>query len=356
MRGVDEPQRAAHPLRAARGRSRGRGRSRSRRWSPCRGGSARRCARAPRAGRRDRGRTRAPRPCRGRAWRSPRSAGRAARSEARCRSGSGTTRAQAAGSARAQHGPSVGTTSRSTSRSAARSENSAATARAISASSTGSERSCTSASSRERSSSSLASTESRRSSRRARSTCSCASSRSPPSRRSSSSSSIVPWSIVSGVRSSCEAVETKARRAVSWRRSSSCIRPSARARSPTSSAPRSVGAGRLRALGGDPQRRAPQAAEPARERAGQREPEPDRHREPDGGRGEQRVADELHRGRDLGQAALGDEHAGDLAVVVERHREAQFVVVELNLGRLRRHGARNASASAPVWSPWKSVS
>jgi len=53
----------------------------------------------------------------------------------------------------------------------------------------------------------------------------------------------VPWSIVSGVRSSCDAVETKARRAASWRRSSSCMRASARARSPTSSRPVSRGAG-----------------------------------------------------------------------------------------------------------------
>ena len=62
-----------------------------------------------------------------------------------------------------------------------------------------------------------------------------------PARRSSSSSSIVPWSIVSGVRSSWLAVETKARRAASWRRSSSCIRASARARSPTSSRRSSCG-------------------------------------------------------------------------------------------------------------------
>ena len=39
----------------------------------------------------------------------------------------------------------------------------------------------------------------------------------------------MPWSIVSGVRSSCEAVDTNARRAASWRRSSSCMRASARA-------------------------------------------------------------------------------------------------------------------------------
>ena len=64
-----------------------------------------------------------------------------------------------------------------------------------------------------------------------------------PSRRSSSSSSIVPWSMVSGVRSSCEAVETNERRAASWRRSASCMLASVRARSPTSSRPSSRGDG-----------------------------------------------------------------------------------------------------------------
>ena len=121
-------------------------------------------------------------------------------------------------------------------RSRARSSNSAATARTISPSSTGSDRSGTAASSRDRSSSSPDSADSRSSSRRAVPTWRSASSSSIwPARMSSSSSSIVPWSIVSGVRSSCEAVETNARRAASWRRSSSCMRASARARSPTSS-------------------------------------------------------------------------------------------------------------------------
>ena len=67
-----------------------------------------------------------------------------------------------------------------------------------------------------------------------------------PSARSSSSSSIVPWSIVSGVRSSCDAVATNERRAASWRRSSSCMRPNARARSPTSSRPASCWSGASR--------------------------------------------------------------------------------------------------------------
>ena len=53
----------------------------------------------------------------------------------------------------------------------------------------------------------------------------------------------MPWSIVSGVRSSCEAVETNERRAASWRRSASCMRASARARSPTSSRTSSRGEG-----------------------------------------------------------------------------------------------------------------
>ena len=67
--------------------------------------------------------------------------------------------------------------------------------------------------------------------------------------------------------------------------------------------------GRLRALRGDPQRGALQALEAARERAREREPEPDRHREADRGGGEQRVADEPDRRRDLGQVALGDDDA-----------------------------------------------
>ena len=45
------------------------------------------------------------------------------------------------------------------------------------------------------------------------------------------------------MRSSCEAVATKERRAASWRRSSRCIVASARARSPTSSRPSSRGVG-----------------------------------------------------------------------------------------------------------------
>ena len=53
----------------------------------------------------------------------------------------------------------------------------------------------------------------------------------------------MPCSEVSGVRSSCEAVATNARRASSWRRSSRCIVANARARSPTSSRPSSRGVG-----------------------------------------------------------------------------------------------------------------
>ena len=68
----------------------------------------------------------------------------------------------------------------------------------------------------------------------------------PPGRggrrcRSSWSSSSIPSSEVSGVRSSCEAVATNARRASSCWRSRCCIRASVRARSPTSSWARSTG-------------------------------------------------------------------------------------------------------------------
>ena len=220
-----------------------------------------------------------------------------------------TTRATASGSPRPQQPFGGWMTSRSTSSSDARRSNSAATARASSPSSTGSERSCTAASRRLRSSSSPASADSRRSSRRALVTWSWASSMSTrPSCRSSASSSIVPWSIVSGVRSSCEAVETNERRAASWRRSSSCIRASARARSPTSSRPVSLGAG---ASGPSAEIRSATArSRPSRRSSVFDSVMPSRTAtsSPMRGRGEQRVADLVDRRGHLRQAALGDEH------------------------------------------------
>jgi len=58
---------------------------------------------------------------------------------------------------------------------------------------------------------------------------------------SSSSSSSIPSSVASGVRSSCEAVATNARRACSCRSSCRCISANVRARSPTSSRAPSTG-------------------------------------------------------------------------------------------------------------------
>ena len=154
------------------------------------------------------------------------------------------TRATAPGSPEAQTGPVGGTTSRSTARSRARSANSAATARQSSPTSTGSRRSSTPASSRDRSSSSEARFDKRRSCCwPPRRTVLASSTSRWPASKSSNNSSRLPCSEVSGVRSSWLAVATKARRASSWRTSACCIDASARARSPTSSAPSSRGGG-----------------------------------------------------------------------------------------------------------------
>ena len=253
-----------------------------------------------------------------------------------------------------------GTISSAISRSSARSPNSAATARASSPSSTASERSGTEASRRERSSSSPARLESRSSSRRAVATWRWASAMSScPSRRSSSSSSIVPWSIVSGVRSSCEAVATNERRADSWRRSSSCMRPNARARSPTSSRPSSRCSETVGALRGDPQRGRAQPAEPAQQRAGQRDGERDRDEQPDAGGREQRVAHlrrrrwrprsggarrrARRRRRRCGTAA---RRSHDVAADVE-HGLLAVIVRTRGEERLARRRAASESAGSP---------
>ena len=152
--------------------------------------------------------------------------------------------------------------------------------------------------------------ESRSSSRRAIATWRCASARSSrPSCRSSSSSSIVPWSIVSGVRSSCEAVATNARRADSWRRSSSCMRAERAGEVADLVVARVARHRDGRALGGDPQRGGAQPAEAPQQRAGQRDRERDRDEQADAGGREQRAADLLDGVGDLGQAAPGDDHA-----------------------------------------------
>ena len=278
----------AHPLRQLARRSPARARSRSRRSSALpRWKRSKMCSRSSgghaRAAVGDAHRRRA---CR-RAARADldRLAG-AARSAARCRSGSARTRAQAR---RVGAAPSTGR-GRVDARARRRARRRAARTRPPRRARSRPARPApsaagTAASSRERSSSSLGQRGQPPQLARGRSRPAPGRPRGRrPSRRSSSSSSIVPWSIVSGVRSSCEAVETNERRAASWRRSSSCMRPSARARSPTSSRPAvASAAGASGPSGGDPQRGALQAPEPARERAREREPErrsPPRGRSP----------------------------------------------------------------------------
>ena len=157
----------------------------------------------------------------------------------------------------------------------------------------------------------------------------------------------MPWSIVSGVRSSCEAVATNARRADSWRRSSSCMPPSARARSPTSSWPASRGIDDGRPLGGDPQRRGAQPAEAPQQRAGQRHRERHGDEQADAGGREQRPADLLDGVGHLGQAAPGDDHADHAALAVERDADRDVVAAHVEHGLLavdRPHGGEEGLA------------
>ena len=263
-------RRARRPsARRARGRSPARARSRPARRSRGRAGSARRSARAPRAAR--------PGPRRGR------SATRRAplRSSTVISAPSGLTRTALSSRIRriratlpgiAERPHRAGRVVERRRRSRARrcpSSNSASTARLSSPSSTGSERSWTWASSRLRSSRSAASRASRRDWARARSSSERASSRSgsPPCRSSSSSSSI-PSSEASGVRSSCEAVATNARRASSccWRR---LLHQRERPGQVADLVARAVGRDLDgRPVLGEPQRGLAQAAQPADDRAG----------------------------------------------------------------------------------------
>ena len=262
--------------RPARARSPGRARSRPPSRRPRRGGSARRCARAPRAGRPGRGRRRRRVDAALVATSaSTRSARPAARSAARCRSGC-ARRARTRVRVAARPAGAV--------RAASTSIAHAALARAQ----------LELGGHRARQLAELDRLRAQRHLRRpgARGRAARSASTDEPAqlaprvghllagrrrgrpgrrRRSSSSSSIVPWSIVSGVRSSCEAVETNERRAASWRRSSSCIRAE-RAREVADLVAAVVARrGRVRALAGDPQRGARRRAEPARQRARERE-------------------------------------------------------------------------------------
>ena len=129
-----------------------------------------------------------------------------------------------------------------------------------------------------------------------------------------------PLSIVSGVRSSCEAVETKARRAASWRRSSSCMRASARARSPTSSRRSSCGiaasgpsslirsaAARRRASRRSRVEESAMASRPAITQA-------------DDGGDEEAGAHLPDQRRDLVELALGEQHGRQAVLRVQRAR------------------------------------
>ena len=113
---------------------------------------------------------------------------------------------------------------------------------------------------------------------------------------------------------------TNARRAPSWRRSSSCMRASARARSPTSSRRSSCGVGASgpsrvirRAIGA-------QAGEPAQQRRGERDREQHGDEQADDGGDQEARAHLLDERRSLGQLAVGDEHRGRaVAVAEQRH-------------------------------------
>ena len=163
--------------------------------------------------------------------------------------------------------------------------------------------------------------------------------------------------MVSGVRSSCEAVETNERRATSWRRSASCMRASARARSPTSSRPSSFGAG---ASGPSAVIRSAAARSRARRRSSVLEsatPSATATSMPTPAADDQGVADLVDGRRDLGQPALGDEHAVSARTAgVQPHRDRHLVALA---GAMIVRSSRVAWSAASVASRWtgaKSVS
>ena len=174
----------------------------------------------------------------------------------------------------------------------------------------------------------------------------------------------MPWSIVSGVRSSCEAVATNERRACSWRAQLLLHAPE-RAREVADLVAALVVLQRRvgDALLGDPQRGRAQPPEPAQQRARQRDGERDRHQQADRARGQQRVAHLVDRGRDLGQAALDDEHADrrrpcrrTAARRSARRRPGRSVVVVCVRGvrsatQRRRRGSRRPCSCRRAKSP-----
>ena len=117
----------------------------------------------------------------------------------------------------------------------------------------------------------------------------------------------MPCSEVSGVRSSCDAVATNARRAASWRRSSRCI-AGQRARELADLVEAVVARrGRVGALLGHAVGGVAQPRQPAAEGGGEGDAEQEGDGEPDGGGGQERLAHLVEGGDDVGQLLLGGE-------------------------------------------------
>ena len=107
---------------------------------------------------------------------------------------------------------------------------------------------------------------------------------------------------------------TKARRAASWRRSRAASWPAPGEVADLVAAVVARGR-RVGALLGDAHRRRPQAREPTPDGGRQADAEQGGDEQADGGGGEERRADLVDRGGDVGQLLLGDEHevAGGVA-------------------------------------------
>jgi hypothetical protein len=117
-------------------------------------------------------------------------------------------------------------------------------------------------------------------------------------------------------------VETKARRAASWRRSSSCIRAGEVAHLVAAVVVRHL---RVRALLGDPERGGAQAGEAAQQRGGERDGEQRGDGEADDGGDQEAVAHLGDEGLDLGELPHRDDRAEPVA---DRLRHDNLVPVE----------------------------
>ena len=184
---------------------------------------------------------------------------------------------------------------------------------------------------------------------RARSSSERASARSgSPLPRSSSSSSSIPSSEASGVRSSCDAVETNARRACSCCSRRCCICSNARARSPTSSRARTAGTSTGGPSCASSVRRLAQPAQAADDRGRQRDAEDQRQREA-GQRGVQERS--AHGGHGVAEGVerfAHDQHpvvdGRILAAGCERDRRPRVLGV--------RRSSRTCSSAASCGTPW----